>query len=43
MLVTRVFYSYLSEFPVKDPPLKVPAGAVWREMLITRVFYTYNS
>jgi hypothetical protein len=43
MLITRVFYSYVSEFPVKDPPSKFPTWALWREMLITRVFYKYHS
>jgi hypothetical protein len=42
MLITRAFYTYLSKFPVKEPPSQFPTGALWREMPITRAFYTYN-
>jgi hypothetical protein len=42
MLISRAFYTYLSKFPVKEPPSKFPIRALWREMPITRAFCTYN-
>jgi hypothetical protein len=42
MLITRAYCTYLSKFPVKEPPSKFPIGALQREVPITRVFYTYH-
>jgi hypothetical protein len=43
MLIIRVFYTYLSQFHVKEPPSKFPIGSLRREMPITRAFYMYHS
>jgi hypothetical protein len=43
MLITRVYYTYLSKFPVKEPPSKFPIRTLQREMPVTRAFYTYTS
>jgi hypothetical protein len=26
MLITRAYYTYLSKFPIKEPPSKFPSG-----------------
>jgi hypothetical protein len=39
MLITRAYSTYLSKFPIKEPPSKFPSRP---EMPIPRAFYTIS-